>query len=98
MVDFYDEEGVFIAQDGAVISGREGLRAAWVAFFGTPGVDLTWQAQEVRASKSHDLAVSNGSWQIEQGPPGQKARRSGPYVFVWKRQADGRWKVLVDKP
>jgi uncharacterized protein (TIGR02246 family) len=98
MLEFYDEEGVLIVQDGTVISGREGLRAAWTAFFGTPGIELSWQAQVVRGSKSHDLAFSYGSWEIEQGPSGQKTKRTGTYVFVWKRQADGNWKVLVDKP
>jgi uncharacterized protein (TIGR02246 family) len=98
VVDFYDEEGVFIAQDGTVISGREALRAAWTAFFDTPGMKLSWQTQVVRGAKSHDLAVSYGSWETEQGPPGQQTKQSGTYVFVWKKQVDGKWKVLVDKP
>ena len=98
MLEFYDEEAVFIAQDGRVISGREGLRAAWTAFFGAPGIKLSWQAQVVRGSQSHDLAFSYGSWRFEQGASGQKTKQSGTYVFVWKRQADGKWKVLVDKP
>jgi uncharacterized protein (TIGR02246 family) len=98
MLEFYDDEAVFIAQDGRVISGREGLRAAWTAFFGAPGIKLTWQAQVVRGSQSQDLAFSYGSWEIEQGPSGQKTKQNGTYVFVWRRQADGKWKVLVDKP
>ena len=98
ILDFYDEDGVFIAQDGTVISGREGLRKAWTAFFGTPGIKLTWQARVVRGSQSQDLALSYGSWETEQGPLGQKTKRSGTYVFVWRRQPDGKWKVLVDKP
>ena len=98
MLEFYDEEAVFIAQDGGVIRGRDCLRAAWTAFFDTPGITLSWQAQVVSGSKSHDLAFSYGSWEIEQGPVGQKTKRSGTYVFVWKRQADATWKVLVDKP
>jgi ketosteroid isomerase-like protein len=98
MLDFYDEAAVFIAQDGRVISGREGLRAAWTAFFGTPGIELSWQAHVVGGSQSRDLAFSYGSWEIEQGPSGQTTKRTGTYVFVWKKQADGKWKVLVDKP
>ena len=98
MLEFYDDEAVFIAQDGRVISGREGLRAQWTAFFGAPGIKLTWQAQVVRGSQSQDLAFSYGSWEIEQGQSGQKTKQNGTYVFVWRRQADGKWKVLVDKP
>ena len=98
MMEFYDKEAVFIAQDGKVISGREGLKAAWTAFFSVPGITLSWQAHAVRESQAHDLAFSYGSWEIEQGPPGQKTKRSGTYVFIWKRQENGKWKVLVDKP
>ena len=98
MVEFYDDKGVFIGQDGKVVCGRESLKAAWVAFFSTPGIKLTWQVQVVEVSQSGDVAVSYGPWQIEQGQLGQTITRAGTYVFVWKRQADGKWKVLVDKP
>jgi uncharacterized protein (TIGR02246 family) len=98
VLEFYDEDGVLIAQDGKVTSGRESLRTAWTVFFGVPGIKLSWQAQVVRGSRSGDLAFSYGSWEIEQGPNGQKTKRNGVYVFIWKRQVDGKWKVLVDKP
>jgi uncharacterized protein (TIGR02246 family) len=98
MLEFYDDEAVFIGQDGKVVTGLENLRAAWTAFFAAPGIALRWKVQEVKASRSHDLAWSYGPWETEQGLPGQQTRRSGTYVFVWRKQPDGRWKVLVDKP
>jgi uncharacterized protein (TIGR02246 family) len=98
MLEFYDDEAVFIRQDGKVISGLEDLRVAWTAFFAVPGIKLSWQVLEVKASQSRDLACSYGPWETEQGPPGQQTKQSGTYVFVWRKQPDGRWKVLVDKP
>ena len=98
MLEFYDQEGVFIAQDGRVISGREGLRAAWTAFFAVPGIRLSWQTLMVTGSRAHDLACSYGPWEVDQGLLDQQTRRTGTFVFVWRRQADGAWKVLIDKP
>ena len=98
MLEFYDEEAVFIGQDGNVISGLENLRVAWTAFFAVPGLKLSWRASEVKASESQDLACSYGPWETERGPLGQQTTQRGTYVFVWRKQRDGRWKVLVDKP
>jgi uncharacterized protein (TIGR02246 family) len=98
MLEFYDDEAVFIGQDGKVITGMENLRAAWTTFFAVPGIALSWKVHEVKASHSRDLACSYGPWETEQGPPGQQTKQSGTYVFVWRKQQDGRWKVLIDKP
>lgn len=98
MLEFYDDEAVFIGQDGKVISGLADLRAAWTAFFAVPGIKLSWQVREVKAAQSRGLACSYGPWETEQGPPGQQTKQRGTYVFVWRKQTDGRWKVLVDKP
>lgn len=98
MLEFYDEEAVFIGQNGTVISGLENLRVAWTAFFAVPGIKLSWKVVQVKASRSQDLACSYGAWETEQGPPGQQTKQNGVYVFVWRKQPDGRWKVLVDKP
>ncbi len=98
VLEFYDDEAVFVRQDGKVITGREDLRTAWTTFFSVPGIKLSWEVLEVKASPSHDLAYSYGPWETEQGPPGQLTKQRGTYVFVWRKQPDGSWKVLVDKP
>jgi uncharacterized protein (TIGR02246 family) len=98
MLSFYDDEATFIAISGAVITGKARLRELWERMFTTPGYKLNWQATKVEVSATGDLACSYGSWQQTQLKDGQPVTTNGTYLAVWKRQTDGSWKVLIDKP
>jgi len=98
MLSFYDKDATFIVTTGTLISGQEELRKLWNRFFTLPGYGLTWQAAKVEVSTSGDLAYSFGSWEQTEVRDGQPRKTKGTYLAVWKKQADGSWKVLIDKP
>jgi ketosteroid isomerase-like protein len=52
----------------------------------------------VEVAKSGDLAYSTGDWKQVYTQDGKERRSSGNYLAVWKKQGDGSWKVLLDKP
>jgi ketosteroid isomerase-like protein len=44
-----------------------------------------------------DLVYETGQYTYTFTPPGKSATRiGGHYVTIWKRQADGGWKITVD--
>jgi ketosteroid isomerase-like protein len=45
---------------------------------------------------SGDLGVTSGPYQITMMENGKKVDDKGKYVTVWKKQADGSWKVVRD--
>jgi uncharacterized protein (TIGR02246 family) len=98
MLSFYDKDATFIGETGALITGKEELRKLWDRLFTTPGYELKWQAAKVEVSTSGDLAYSFGSWEVTTVRDGQPRKTKGAYLAVWKKQADGSWKVLIDKP
>lgn len=97
MLAFYDEDATFIGTT-PITAGREQLRVLWSRFFGMPGYKLTWKLARVEVSQSGDLAYTYGPWQETVLRDGQPRVRTGNYLAVWKKQSDGTWKVLVDKP
>lgn len=45
------------------------------------------------------MKYTSGIWdQAMIGKDGKEKKSKGRYLAVWKRQKDGSWKVLVDKP
>ncbi len=56
---------------------------------------LSWQPAKVVMSASADLAWSTGPWSYH-AVAGREAIAWGEFVSIWRRQADGRWKVVLD--
>lgn len=93
----YDPEVTFIAPNGAITRG-EPLYARWRRVFAEPGYSLAWRAEAVTVSATGDLAYTAGPWREVHVRDGAPQIGEGRYVAVWRRQAAGQWKVLVDKP
>jgi ketosteroid isomerase-like protein len=55
---------------------------------------INFKADYVAASG--DLGVTSGPYQITMMDNGKKVDDKGKYVTVWKKQADGSWKVVRD--
>lgn len=60
-----------------------------------PGL-LTWQPIYADISRSGDLGYTTGPWEFRQNGADDKAVAHGNYITLWKKQADGTWKVAVD--
>jgi uncharacterized protein (TIGR02246 family) len=98
MLACYAPDAVFISRTRGLCTGHDALREAWATLFARPGYALTWRATTVAVSRAGDLADSVGAWERQEEQAGHVQTMTGTYVAVWKKQADGRWKVAVDKP
>jgi ketosteroid isomerase-like protein len=88
----------FVADDG-VIFGGEGPTNAKAAFTaapapppGAPKLQLSWWPTHAEIASSGDLGWTTG--------PSKRVRGDkvgyGQFVTVWKKQADGNWRFLID--
>ena len=88
----------FVADDG-VIFGEDGPTNAKAAFSaatppppGTPKLQLLWWPTHAMVASSADLGWTTG--------PSKRMRGDkvgyGQFVTVWKKQADGKWRFLID--
>lgn len=60
-----------------------------------PGV-LTWRPAFVDVARTDDMGYTTGPWEFRKESLQDKPVAYGHFVTVWKRQADGKWKVAVD--
>ncbi|MDQ5857082.1 MAG: DUF4440 domain-containing protein, partial [Acidobacteriota bacterium] len=52
---------------------------------------------EVQVSASGDLGYSIGTYErMSKDPAGRPTSATGTYVSIWRKQADGRWRAVLD--
>jgi uncharacterized protein (TIGR02246 family) len=95
-MSFYADDASLLPANAPIAIGTQAIRAVWAAFL-VPGTSVSWEASKVEVARSGDLAYSTGVYQeTTKDPQGKTVMDHGKYVEVWQKQADGKWKVVVD--
>jgi len=81
-----------------VLSGKPAMGPVLKEALMDPNFALTMQNTSVEASKAGDLGYVRGSYVVHQSDPKTKKAmiEKGNYVIVYKKQADGSWKIAAD--
>jgi ketosteroid isomerase-like protein len=84
--------------DMTIMKGKDAIRAGLKEEFGDPNSTLDFHPDKVEVAKSGDIAFSQGMYTYTSTDPKTKKRmiEHGGYVEVYKKQADGSWKVAED--
>jgi len=59
-------------------------------------VVLKWEPEFMDISDSRDFGISTGPWEAQEYRPETAPLATGYFLTVWKKQADGQWKVILD--
>ncbi len=91
---YYTEDAKVLIPGMPILEGRDALKAAF-ASMGTI-VDEKWSSLSIEGRG--DLAYEQGTYSVTTIPPGMSApmTEKGKFIVVWKKQADGTWKVARD--
>jgi ketosteroid isomerase-like protein/quercetin dioxygenase-like cupin family protein len=91
-MSYYASDAAVYAPGAPVASGGAAIRKMYTDMSGAPGFALRWTATKADVSKSGDLGETAGTFELTMNGATEK----GKYVTVWKKQADGAWKVTDD--
>ena len=89
----YAEDAVEMQPDGPAMEGRAAIVQGFTDFFTEFTASQTAEVDEVDVQG--DLALSRGRWHVRQTPRagGDEQVRSGKWMVLHQRQADGSWRV-----
>jgi ketosteroid isomerase-like protein len=87
-VSFYDSEAMTAGSAMPPAKGISAIRNMWKQLLSDPGFALTWKVDKVVVTESRTIGYSTGTWHI--------GTDSGPYFAVWRKQPDGKWRLLMD--
>jgi uncharacterized protein (TIGR02246 family) len=92
----YEPGAVVVGEPGMPVSGTAALRAMFAGFIAAKA-HFTFQGHEV--IQAEDVALHLTPWRMAGvAPDGTAVAASGLSVAVLRRQADGRWLMVIDDP
>lgn len=93
----FRSDGVMFPQAGRV-DGREAIRKRMEGAFKPGNPRLVWDPTEATVAASGELGYTLGRWRmVAANAAGEDSTLAeGNYVSIWKKDADGAWKVAVD--
>jgi ketosteroid isomerase-like protein len=92
-------EDAWFAGGGRPLAGRAAVGDSWASFFEPAGPSMRWAPELGEISRSSDLGYTVGHYLLEaRDANGRPVRREGRYLTVWRKEADGAFRVAVDAP
>lgn len=88
-VAFLAADAVFMAGPRA-LRGAQAVAAGWKRLFEGEAAPFSWTPETVVVLDSGSLALSTGPIRDPAG------KRIGTYNSIWRREENGRWKVVLD--
>ena len=90
----YTEDATVLPPNSEMIRGRPAIEGFWKSAIdmGVRGLQL----RTIEVQSSGDLAYEIGSAVLDMQAEGRASTQTAKYVVVWKRAADGSWRLAAD--
>ncbi|HEX3145581.1 MAG TPA: DUF4440 domain-containing protein [Pyrinomonadaceae bacterium] len=87
----------FLADDGIIFQpGPVNGKKFWSERQPRKGL-LSWEPVFADVSRAGDLGYTTGPWEFRPNGPDDQPVAFGQYFTIWKKQADGGWKAVLDR-
>lgn len=93
--EWFAEDGVVLGNGQAPVIGRVAIAksSTWLA----KDYQLTWTPTDAALSPSGDMGYTWGSFEgHSKDANGNPVTTNGRYMTIWRKEADGQWKVVLD--
>lgn len=95
LAGFYRSDAVLLPPQSGPVEGRDAIQKFWADLIQAGVKRLQLTTTDVQANG--DLASETGNYHLEMQPAsGTPLTDDGKYVVVWRRDADGTWKLYRD--
>lgn len=91
-VAYYADDAMVLPPNQPMVVSKSGIRDLWKGFLDS-FTDISWKTARVEMAKSGDMGYLIGTYAMTMK---DGTKDTGKYCEVWKKQADGKWKVVAD--
>lgn len=96
-LSFYAPEAQYLSAGRPAASTPEQRRRLWVEDYATPGFSSEEATSMIEVAQSGELAYQRGTYSSKaQNEQRQVIATTEKFLVVWKKQATGEWKAIID--
>ena len=97
IVSYWTDDAVVMEPGQAAVEGKAAIRAYVSESLKTPGFSIHWISQKPVFSADGTMAYMRGTDEMTvPGPKGQPMTLHLQGYSVWRKDADGQWRCVVD--
>lgn len=97
VVGYWADDAFMMSAGEPPLRGKQAIRQMVEESFKMPGFRISWQPQSVEVSDNGDMAYLIEDSQVSfTDPAGKPTTVNNKAVSIWRKQADGSWKNVVD--
>lgn len=91
-MEYLDSNGILLRPNEMPIIGADAID--YLSQLSDSSYTLTWEPRDGMVAQSGELGYTYGTYALK--PTGKDTLIKGTYVSIWKKQADGKWKYVLD--
>jgi uncharacterized protein (TIGR02246 family) len=96
LLNFYDDDAVLLLESGRRVQGKARIGEVFRALFRLKGTASQIKMNVIEAG---ELALYTSEWRfLARAPDGSAISRNAVATAVFRKQADGAWKCVLDSP
>ena len=93
----YADDAVLMPAAEPLISGKPAIAAEWKHILSIPQLENLSKLGRAEVSSAGDLAYTMGSYRSRMmGESGVLVDEPGKWLSIWKKQPDGKWRIIVE--
>ena len=93
--EYYADDAILMPTAEPMIRGKAAIHDEWQHILAIPDFENQTTTQDAKVSG--DLAYTYGIYRTTMmGADGKSVVEPGKFVTVWRRQPDGKWRIVVD--
>ena len=89
-LEYMAEDGILLRDNRGPIIGADAIQ--YVSSINDSTFKLDWELEGGDVSTSGDMGFTYGLYTLT----GDSTQQEGTYITVWRKDADGKWKFLLD--
>ncbi|HTN05113.1 hypothetical protein [Agriterribacter sp.] len=89
-LEYMEADGILLKPSRMPVTGADAVEL--ITSLNDSSVILTWQSLGADMSAAADMGYTYGVYSLTAG----SSTRRGTYVTIWKKQANGKWKFVLD--